>query len=120
MSTPVPPPMRSLRVLLSAVLTALSIPVVLAAGAALPPGAVLAGAALAIFVGAVVRTLSWVADEPTGDRATALAVTSGLGAGAAAVILSVFAVLAGPVALVLVPLVTAAGVTTWWVGRPAL
>ncbi|MBP2364966.1 hypothetical protein [Pseudonocardia parietis] len=120
MSTPVPPLMRSLRALLTAVVTALAIPVVLAAGAALPPGAVLAGVVLAVFVGAVVRTLSWVAAEPTGDRANSLAITSGLGAGAAAVGLSVFAVLAGPVVLVLIPLVTAAGAGAWWIGRPAL
>ena len=120
MSTPVPPLRRSLRVLLYAVLTALAIPIALAAGAALPSAAIVAGMVLAVFVGAVVRTLSWVAGEPVGDRATAVAVASGLGAGAAAVVLGVVAVLAGPASLLVVPVVTIAGVAIWWVGRPAL
>ncbi|MEJ8281752.1 hypothetical protein [Pseudonocardia spirodelae] len=108
---------RSLRVLLSAVLTGLAIPIVLAAGAALPTAAVVAGIVLAVFVAGVARTLSWVAGEPVGERATALAVSSGLGAGVALIGLGVAAVFAGPAVLVLVPLLTAAGAGAWWVGR---
>ncbi|WP_224387534.1 hypothetical protein [Pseudonocardia sp. ICBG1293] len=117
MTPPVPPLRRSLHALLSAVLTALAIPVVLAAGAALPPAAVVAGIVLALFVAGVARTLSWVAGEPVGERATALAVASGLGAGTTAVTLGVVAVFAGPAVLVLVPLLTAAGIGAWWVSR---
>ncbi len=117
MTPPVPPLRRSLHALLSAVLTALAIPVVLAAGAALPPAAVVVGIVLAVVVAGVARTLSWVAGEPVGERATALAVTSGLGAGTAAIALGVVAVFAGPAVLVLVPLLTGAGVATWWVAR---
>lgn len=117
MTPPIPPLRRSLRALLSAVLTALAIPVALAAGAALPPAAVIAGIALAVVVAGVARTLSWVAGEPIGERATVLAVASGLGAGIAAITLGVVAVFAGPAVLVLVPLLTGAGIVTWWVAR---
>lgn len=116
-NTSVPPLRRSLRTLLVAVVTAPAVPVALAAGAALPPRAILAGVMLAVFVGAVVRTLSWVVGR-SGDGATALAVTSGLGSGVAAVALALLAVLAGPAVLVAIPLLTAAGVVVWWIGRP--
>lgn len=106
-----------MRALLSAVLTALAVPIVLAAGAALPVAAIVGGVVLAVFVGLVARTLSWVAGEPAGRAATVLALNAGLGAGAAAVALGVLAVLAGPVVLVLIPLVTGLGVAAWWVGR---
>ena len=46
-----------------------------------------------------------------------VAVASGLGAGTAAIALGVVAVFAGPAVLVLVPLLTGAGVATWWVTR---
>ncbi|MFP5069204.1 hypothetical protein ACLFMI_06015 [Pseudonocardia nantongensis] len=118
MNASVPPLTRSLRTLLYAVLTALAVPVALAAGAALPTRAILAGVMLAVFVGAVARTLSWVAGRPS-DRATALAVASGLGSGVAAVVLALLAVLAGPAVLVAIPLLTAAGVVLWWIGRRA-
>ncbi|OLM11230.1 hypothetical protein Ae717Ps2_5237c [Pseudonocardia sp. Ae717_Ps2] len=117
MTPPVPPLRRSLRALLFAVLTALAIPVALAAGAALPLAAVVAGIVLAVVVAGVARTLSWVAGEPIGERATVLAVASGLGAGIAAITLGVVAVFAGPAVLVLVPLLTGAGMVTWWVAR---
>ncbi|GAA4995861.1 hypothetical protein WHI96_00435 [Pseudonocardia tropica] len=118
MTPPVPPLWRSLRALLSAVLTTLAIPVALAAGAALPPAAVVVGIVLAVVVAGVARTLCWVAGGPIGERATALAVAGGLGAGGAAIALGVVAVVAGPAVLVLVPLLTGAGVATWWVARP--
>lgn len=69
---------------------------------------------LAIFISAVARTLSWVAGQPTGERATALSVTAGLGAGAAAILLAVLALFTGPTVLVLIPLLTAAGIAAWW------
>ncbi|ANY06838.1 hypothetical protein [Pseudonocardia sp. HH130630-07] len=116
MNTPVPPVRRSVRALLSAVLTALAIPLVLAAGAALPTTAIVAGIVLAVFVGSVVRTLAWVAGTPGGAAATVLALHAALGAGAAVVVLGVLAVLAGPVALLAIPLFTAVGVAAWWVG----
>jgi hypothetical protein len=113
----VPPVRRSARALLSAVLTALAIPLALAAGAALPGRAIVGCVALAVFVGLVARTLSWVAGEPGGRAATVLALSAGLRAGIAVVVLGVLAVLAGPVVLVLIPLVTAFGAVGWWIVR---
>jgi hypothetical protein len=118
-NTPVPPVRRSVRALLSAVLTALAIPIALAAGAALPGPAIVVCVVLAVFVGLVARTLSWVAGEPGGQAATVLALSAGLGAGIAVVVLGVLAVLAGPVVLVVIPLVTAFAVVGWWVVRGA-
>lgn len=108
---------RSLRALFTAVAVALAAPIVLAAGAALPWRALIAGIVLGVFVGAVARTGMWLVAAPPVDRANALAVASGLTAGAAALLLGLLALLAGPVVLVAVPLFTGLGVLTWWVLR---
>lgn len=116
MSSFVPPLRRSLRALLSAVVVGLAIPIALAAGAALPTATIVIGTLLGTLVGVVARTGMWLVGEPDADRANGLAVTAGLGAGSATLALDVFALLAGPVALVVVPLLTAAGVAVWWIG----
>ena len=114
MSSPASPLRWALRILLPAVLAASAVPVVLVVGAALPFRAVAAALMLAVFVGAATRTLSWVAGVPTGQRANQLAVTTSLGAGTGAIVLAVVAVFAGPAVLILIPLITAATIATWW------
>lgn len=114
-NAPTRPRRRSIRVLRAVVVSALAGATALAIGAILPSGVVAISVVAAIFVGVVTRTLSWVAGGPTDERASFVAVAAGAGAGAATLALAALCVVAGPAALVLVPLATAAGLATCWI-----
>ncbi|MFP5019237.1 hypothetical protein [Pseudonocardia phyllosphaerae] len=118
MTFPAQPLRRPVRALMLAVLTALAVPLALAGGAALPTRAIVLGIVMGVLVGGVARTGLWLAGGPIGaERANSLAVTSGFVAGVAMEVLGAVAVLAGPVVLAAIPILTGGGVLTWWVRR---